>query len=109
MCGCSAKFKIGSAGTTGFSQFVAIQPLLNNNPLVTFDFAWCINPDKVKAAFKPYGLDITGMQDLQALAAAAGNGNDIKMYNVSFMNVVTGINFTQAEYENASCQILLTK
>lgn len=106
---CSYSFKIGDAGTPGYSQYVPLDPLLNGVPMVHADFAWCINPDKVRNAFKPYGLDIKNISDLKIIADTIASGNDLKVYKVSFASVLNGIKFTQDEYKNASCQILLTK
>lgn len=107
MCSCS--WKIGSTDTPGYSQYVPMDPLLKDVPLVKIDFAWCINPDKVKAAFSPYGLNISNKNDLKIIADSISAGTDLKAYNVSFLSVINNIKFTQAEYDNASCQILLTR
>lgn len=109
MCGCSANFKVGNPGEIGYSEFAPLNLLLNNDPYTLLDFAWCINPQKVKDAFKPYGLEIKSKDDIKTVAMAASNGNDQKAYNVNFMNVIKSIDFTQPEWQNASCQILLTK
>lgn len=108
MCSCS--YTIGSKsdvidGMVG----IPLNGVRNNDFYTSLAMAWCQNPDKVKAAFKAQaGLDIDA-DDFPTLAKGHTSGNDVKVYKVDFMQLIRGINFTQAERDNASCKIILTQ
>lgn len=108
MCGCSVK--IGSAkdvkpGVSG----IPLNGVLNDSFPALLSWGFCINPDKVKAAFKAKaGLDIAD-GDLLTLVKAHQLGNDLKVHKVNFLDVIRNVQFTQAERDTASCKVMLTR
>lgn len=104
---CDCKFKIGKKGSLP-SGIIGI-------PLETIDsfpssllLGWCMNEDKVKAAFKSKtGLNVD-QNDLGILIKAHKNGSDFKQYKVSFLDVINAITFTQLERDNSSCKYMVT-
>lgn len=88
---------------------IPLNGVMNDSFASLLSWAYCINPDKVKAVFKAStGLDISE-SELANLAKAHANGNDIKGYGVNFLTVINGIYFTHAERSNASCPYNFTR
>lgn len=106
----SCSVKIGEAkDLTPDVAGIALNGVMNDNLASIITWAWCINEDKVKAAFKSAaGLDVSD-NDLITLSRAHQLGNDVKVYKVNFLDVVKGIKFTQVERDNASCKVILTR
>lgn len=108
MCGCSVK--IGSAkdvkpGVSG----IPLDGVMKDSFPALLSWGFCINPDKVKAAFKEKaGLDISD-DDLITLVRANQLKNDVKVYKVNFLDIIRNVKFTQAERDNASCKVMLTR
>lgn len=88
---------------------IPLNGVMNDNFASLLSWAYCINPDKVKFAFKSStGLDISE-SEFANLAKIHANGNDVKGYGVNFLNVINGISFTHAERSNASCPYNFTR
>ena len=109
MCN-SCRVKIGQASDiTPDVSGIPLNGVMNDNLASILSWAFCINEDKVKQAFKSAaGLDISE-DDILTLAVANQNGSDVKVHNVNFVDIVKGIRFTQAERETASCKVMLTR
>lgn len=87
---------------------IPLKGIINDDFNVNLTYAWCLNSDKVIAAFKAAtGLDIT-IEDMPTLIKARNNANDLKLYNVNFNDIVKNIFFTDAEKRNASCLVNFT-
>lgn len=83
--------------------------IMKDSFYVLLTWAWCINEQKVKAAFKAKtGLDIE-QKNLVTLVKANMLGNDIKKYRVNFKDIVTGIRFTNEEYQKSECKVNLVR
>lgn len=105
-----AKVKIGPKSDVVAGQMVGIplNGVLRNDFFTLIAWAWCINPEKVKAAFKAQtGLDIDD-KDFATLVKASASGADFAVHKVKFIDVVNSIYFTPEERNQASCKILLT-
>jgi len=104
MCICTANI----ASKNNVKQGVKAIPasgVVNDNIASLLALAWCQNEDKVKAAFREKaGMEISS-KDLITLAKAHQSENDKKNFNVNFMDILKGINFTQAERDKATCTI----
>lgn len=109
MCGsCGVKLvnkKDLPAGVMG----IALDGVMNDNFPSLLSWAWCVNENKVKAAFKSNtGMDISDA-DFVNLAKVHKLGNDVKGYKVNFLDLLNSIIFTQAERNNASCPYNFTR
>ena len=92
-------------GTVG----IPLDAVMNDNFSALLPWAYCINPAKVKDAFKSKtGLDISE-SELVSIAKIHNNGNDVKGYSINFLNLLNDINFTHAERANASCPYNFTR
>lgn len=109
MCN-SCNIKIGETSELIFGvSGIPLKGVMNDSFASLLPWAWCINEDKVKAAFKDQaGLDITET-DMVTLVKANLSGNDVKVHRVNFKDLIKGIRFTQEERDNASCKIMLTR
>lgn len=88
---------------------IPLNGVMNDNFASLLSWAWCINQNKVKAIFKAKaGLEISE-SELPQIAKIHNNGNDVKGYNVNFLDIINGIYFTQAERNNASCPYNFTR
>lgn len=107
MCGCNVQ--IGSAASLQPGIIgIPLNGVLNDDMAPVLTWAWCINQDKVKAQFKKdTGLDISE-EDFSQLVTGHKNGNDVKNYGISFLQVIANTPFTFQERENASCKLKLT-
>lgn len=104
MCLCSSNISSSKNVKPGIIAIPAYG-VVNDNIGALLALAWCQNPVKVQQAFKAAtGMDISS-NELIILAKAHQNGNDIKKYNVNFLDVLKGIKFTQAERDKATCTI----
>lgn len=108
MCSCSIKtgskidLKPGMVG-------ISMDGVMNDNFASLLSWAWCINPEKVKAAIKSAaGLDISD-DNLVTIVKAHQLGNDVKVFKVNFLKTIKGINFTQDEIDKSSCKVMLTR
>lgn len=87
------------SGTVG----IPLNGVMNDNFGSLLSWAYCINPQKVKNAFKEKtGLEISE-NEFPSLLKTHNNGNDVKGYKVNFLTLLNDINFTHAERANASC------
>ena len=105
MCfACSANISRSNNVPAGVTA-IPVVGILNDNIGSLLALAWCQNSDKVKAAFKAKtGLTIS-QSELAVLAKAHSSGNDLKLYGVNFLDVLSGIKFTQSERDKATCTI----
>lgn len=88
---------------------IPLNGVMQENFAALLSWAWCINPDKVVAAFKAAtGMEISS-DDLLSLAKVHANGNDVKQYNVNFNKVIMGIPFTPDEYKKSECKVKLVR
>lgn len=109
MCN-SCQIKIGQAadvqaGVAGIS----LNGVMNESFSSLLAWAWCINEEKVKAAFKSAAAMDIDDSDLPVLIKANIQGTDVKIHKVNFKDLVKRIRFTQAERDNASCKVMLTR
>lgn len=88
---------------------ISLDAVINDSFPSLLSWAWCINPEKVKAEFKAKtGLDIAD-NNLVTIVKAHKLGNDVKVYKVNFLDLIKGITtFTDEERKNAECKIMLT-
>lgn len=107
MCDCQipiGDLKSISAGTTG----IPLQGVMNNDMKALIVWAWCINQNKVKQAFKDaINEDITE-SSLPDIIKVHNDGNDVKQYKINFYHLVRSIKFTPDEINKASCNYKLT-
>lgn len=104
MCLCTANITSKNNVRPGITAIPA-QGVVNDNIASLLALAWCQNPEKVKEAFKSKtGLEISS-GELIVLAKAHQSGSDIKKYNINFLDILKGIDFTQAERDKAVCTI----
>lgn len=88
---------------------IPISAVMKESFYALISWAWCINPQKVKDAFKAKtGMDIE-QKNLVTLVKANLLGNDIKKYRINFKDIVTGIRFTDAEYKKSECSVNLVR
>lgn len=93
------------AGVVG----IPLNSIMADNFPSLLTWAWCINSNKVIAAFKSKtGLDISD-SDFGTLATAHQNKNDVKVHGVNFLDLIKSISFTHAERSNASCPYNVTR
>lgn len=68
-------------------------------------FTFCAAPQKLKAAFKKYNLDVNTKEEVEALAELNKRGIDRDKFKVNFKDVVGEITLTPAEVQTSSCQV----
>lgn len=109
MCSCSVKVGSKSDVIPGQITGIPVNGVLKKDFFTLLAWAWCINEDKVKAAFKQQSdLDIDS-NDFVTLVKGHESGNDVKVHGVDFMKLITDLKFTQDEMEKASCKTILTR
>lgn len=109
MCSCNVKIGSKSDVIPGKVAGIPLKGVMKSDFFTLLAWANCINPQKVKDAFKAKaGLDITE-NDFPRLVKAHVAGADIAVHNVSFLDIVKGISFTQAERNKPSCEVILTR
>ncbi|KKQ35802.1 MAG: hypothetical protein US53_C0070G0001 [Candidatus Woesebacteria bacterium GW2011_GWA1_37_7] len=109
---CACKFRVGKItdATTGdYKNFILANAFVKDDFESQLDFIFCTNPQKVRDAFKPLGLEIKNEKDLKVLVNAHKQGLDKKEFGKDFRDVALSIFLTQAELNNASCKIMFVK
>lgn len=99
-------------------QIISSSSFSKGDPSAHFLWAYCISPEKLNAAFEPFGLEIKTSADAKALAdlnkqgldmSGKLTGKDGKSYKANFFAVLQGIHFTPEETQNNSCNIVFAQ
>jgi hypothetical protein len=86
---------------------IPVNGVMKNDFFTLLMWAWCINAQKVVDAFKARtGLDITE-NDFPRLVKAHAAGADKAIHNISFMEVLDDLQFTEAEKKKSNCNTSL--
>lgn len=101
----SCKVQFGDSSIKAGIINIPFKGIVNDNLPAYLVWAFCINPDKVKSAFKEVTGENITEDTLPDIIKVHQDGNDIKNYGVNFFNLVKAIKFTQSEMDNATCKV----
>lgn len=109
MCSCSVKVGTKQDVIPGQVTGIPFVGVMKNDFFTLLSWAWCINSEKVKKAFKDQAnMDISA-DDFPKLVKGYETGADQKGFGVNFKSIVTNIRFTNEELQKASCTTIITK
>lgn len=94
-----------SSGVTG----IPLAGVMNDEFAPLLVWAFCINAQKVKDAFKAIIKEDIDESKLNQLIKVHNDGNDVREYKINFLHFLNGIHFTTDEINQASCTYKLTK
>lgn len=107
MCGCKAKIVSEDSVPQGYVP-IPLKAVLSDNFNAVLINAFCMNPQKVKDAFKEATGEDIEEKDLEDLVKVHQAGNDVKEYKRNFLYLVKAIQFTDAERNKPSCPFVYT-
>lgn len=99
-------------------QIISASSFSKGDATAHFLWAFCIAPEKVRAAFAPYGLEIKNNADAKALAdinkqgldmSGKLTGKDNKPYKANFFSILQSIQFSSEETQNNSCNVVFAQ
>lgn len=107
MCGCSAPI-VSSKEVPAGSVAIPLNLITNDDFGSILVNAWCMNPAKVKIAFKPVVGEDISENSFDDLIKVHNTGADVKEYKSNFLYLVKSIIFTDAERNKPSCPFVYT-
>lgn len=91
--------------TISNNKLVSKECFANRHPLSWFQYLNCVAPQRFRALFTPYDIQLNSYQDIVNLAKINEQGIDIKQFKVNFMDLAKGLVLTQEELSKSDCII----